>query len=402
MKLGVVGLGYVGQPLVIEMCKAGFEVVGFDISNSVIEDLNRGISRIEDVNKNVLRTFLNERKLTLSSNPESLKSCDLISICVPTPVDADLKPDLSIVENAVKLISPIVGENTIIVLESTVATGDTRRVVYDEIKKHKEFEPLVGFSPERVDPGRKDFTTKNIPKIISGSSEKALERLESVYSRIFKVVRVSSMEVAEMSKIYENTFRLVNMALAHELQTYCRKVSLSAHEIISASATKPFGFMPFYPNVGVGGHCIPVDPLFWYHSAYESGVTLDLVKHSSEITRAVPKMWISEISDTIIRKRLTTVVIFGISYKPNIADIRESPSREIFELARKQLDVPVMYYDEYVQDFTIDNKTITSILKEDLTELSNSLLFIATNHDYTLQLLNEIKHKTNIIISAHE
>ena len=402
MKLGVVGLGYVGQPLAIEMCKAGFEVIGYDISNSLVEDLNKGKTKIEDVDKRELSNFLKHKKLVLTSNPALLEVCNLISICVPTPVDVDFKPDLRLVENAIKLISPIISRDMTIVLESTVAPGDTRRAVYDKIRKLKGFEPLIGFSPERVDPGRTDFTTKNIPKIISGSSEKALKSLESVYSRIFNVVRVSSMEVAEMSKIYENSFRLVNMALAHELQLYCREVNLSPHEIISAAATKPFGFMPFYPNVGVGGHCIPVDPLFWYHSAHKNGVVLDLVKYSSDITRKIPKMWVSEIKKTLISENLTSVVIMGISYKPNIADIRESPSLEIFDLAREDLSVPVKFYDEYVKEFSDGTVELYSLSKETLLESSNSLLFVATNHDYTEILMKNLANNNNRIISAHE
>ncbi len=355
IKIGIIGLGYVGLPLAKELLKENFSVIGFDIDTAKVDNINMGISYIKHIDNDFLVEFVKKRK-TMSATSEfsRLIETDFIIICVPTPLDEHYTPDLSYVFNTTEVISKYLRKGQVIVLESTTYPGTTDEEMLpileqSGLKLGEHF--YLGYSPEREDPGRQDFTTGNTPKVVSAMTDDGLEVISLFYSQIVEAVPVTSTRVAESSKILENTFRAVNIALVNELKKVFDKMDIDIWEVIEAAKTKPFGFMPFYPGPGLGGHCIPIDPFYLTWKAREYGVHTQFIELAGEVNNSMPEFVVNKTIKAInsIGKSIvdSQILIIGIAYKPNIDDLRESPSLKIIELLRDE-GANLNYFDPYI------------------------------------------------------
>ncbi len=353
--IGIIGLGYVGLPLAKELLKSGFNVLGFDVDQTKVNSINQGISYIKHIDNVFLNEFVKDKK-TMSATIEfpRLIETDIILICVPTPLDEHYTPDLSYVFETTEMISKYLRKGQVIVLESTTYPGTTDEKMLPILEKSglilgEDF--YLGYSPEREDPGRKDFTTGNTPKVVSGMTDDGLEIIDLFYSQIVKSVPVTSTRVAESSKILENTFRAVNIALVNELKKVFDKMDIDIWEVIEAAKTKPFGFMPFYPGPGLGGHCIPIDPFYLTWKAREYGIHTQFIELAGEVNNSMPEYVVNKTIKAVnsINKSIVNskILIIGVAYKPNIDDLRESPSLKIIELLGKE-GAKVNYFDPYI------------------------------------------------------
>lgn len=355
--VGVCGLGYVGLPLAMTTAHAGFNVKGFDIDPVKIENLNSGISYIGGVTENTLRAALVAKKFHATSDFGELSSCDIIIICVPTPLTPNREPDLSYIEGTTATIASHLRPGQVIILESTSYPGTTSEVVKPILERGglrsgRDF--YLGFSPEREDPGNKDFHTKSIPKVVSGDGPVARDIVTAFYGSVVdKVVTVSSNEVAEAVKITENIFRAVNIALVNELKIVYEAMGIDVWEVIDAAKSKPFGFMAFYPGPGLGGHCIPIDPFYLTWKSREYDVPTRFIELAGEINVSMPKYVIARLEEALdkhLAKSLSTsrILLIGIAYKKNVSDIRESPSLKLMELLDKR-GANVAFHDPHVR-----------------------------------------------------
>ncbi len=353
--IGIIGLGYVGLPLAKELLKSGFTVIGFDIDERKVDKINQGISYIKHIDNSFLKEFVKEKK-TMSATCDFSKSdqIDIILICVPTPLDEHYTPDLSYVFDTTEMISKYLRKGQVIVLESTTYPGTTDEKLLPILEKSglklgKDF--YLGYSPEREDPGRKDFTTGNTPKVVSAMTKDGLDIITLFYSQIVKAVPVASTRVAESSKILENTFRAVNIALVNELKKVFDKMDINIWEVIDAAKTKPFGFMPFYPGPGLGGHCIPIDPFYLTWKAREYGIHTQFIELAGEVNNSMPDFVvkktikaINSVGRSIVGSK---ILVIGVAYKPNIDDLRESPSLKIIELLKNE-GADIDYFDPLI------------------------------------------------------
>ncbi|MBF0361068.1 MAG: nucleotide sugar dehydrogenase [Oligoflexia bacterium] len=368
-KVGIVGLGYVGLPLAIEFAKAGYQVLGVDISESKIEQLKRGESYILDVKScDVYEFVINRGNLQISSNYEILKNADTISITVPTPLRKTKDPDISCIVSAMDSLLPILRdrENYAIILESTTYPGTTRELIYDRLRlEYKYLEAgeniFVAFSPERVDPGNPKYHTKNTPKVIGGITKRCTEVVTSLYSNVIEtIVPVGSSEEAEMVKLLENTFRAVNIALVNELLLMCDRMGIDVWRVIDAAKTKPFGFMPFYPGPGIGGHCIPLDPLYLSWKAKSYDFYNRFIELASDINGNMPRFTVNKLHRIMNEHKKclngAKVLLLGMSYKKDIDDVRESPGLEIYKILREEYKADVYYHDPHVPSFNYYTK----------------------------------------------
>jgi len=405
--VGIIGLGYVGLPLVKLFLKNNFRVYGFDIDKKKIEKLKKGISYIEHIDFCFFREKFRQKKFKPSSDFKKLKEVNAIIICVPTPLNKKMKPDLKFVKNTVREISKNFKEGTLIVLESTTYPGTTREVILPVFEKKglkigEDF--FLAFSPEREDPGNKKFTTKNIPKVVGGMDKNSTDIACLLYSKVVdRVIRVSSPEVAEATKMLENTFRAVNIALVNELKMFFQKAGIDIWEVIEASKTKPFGFMPFYPGPGWGGHCIPVDPFYLYWRAKKSGIDLNFIKYAGEINIYMPYYVIKRLENALMKngKKLkgSRILLLGVAYKRDIDDIRESPALIVFDILEKR-GADVFYYDPYVRRIESKRyKRVVDRVKDLRSTVKNSDAVIVltdhTNVDYGM-----ILKEANLIIDT--
>jgi UDP-N-acetyl-D-glucosamine dehydrogenase len=367
-KLGVIGLGYVGLPLAVEMANRGFNVTGIDIDRSKTEAVNAGISYILDVDSQNLFSLAVKGMIRATQSFAGVESLDAISICVPTPLRKTKDPDLSYVVASAEAVHKHLRPGQLIVLESTTYPGTTRELVLPILERSglqvgKDF--FLAYSPERVDPGNESFNTKNIPKVIGGITPRCTQLATLLYNQfVDRVVPVSSSESAEIVKLLENTFRSVNIALANEIARMCYRFGLNVWEVIDAAKTKPFGFMPFYPGPGLGGHCIPVDPYYLTWKAKMTGFEPRLVELAAIINSQMPEFAISRISDALNEKQKSlkgsTILAIGVSYKRDTADIRESPAVEVL----KGLDLKgalISYCDPYVPAIELNEKLLRSV-----------------------------------------
>ena len=334
-KIAIVGQGYVGLPLAVAACQSDFEVVGIDINVKKVRDLNLGISEIEDIDDSILLKYVKLGTYSATSDFSNISSCEIVLICVPTPLTDDHKPDLSALDFALVHISKHLNKEALIILESTVQPGTTRNYLVPKIESVSELSSddfFVAFSPERIDPLNRIWTISNTPKIVSGLTKEATNKAVSFYSKfIANVITVESLEVAETAKLLENSFRLINISLINQLSIFCYKLGISIESVVDAAATKPYGFMPFYPGLGAGGHCIPIDPIYLMHSAREIGVNLDLIETASKVNDQMPKFFISRAENLVgdlVGKR---ILVLGVSYKSNVADVRETPVRGLID-----------------------------------------------------------------------
>jgi len=354
-KVGVVGLGYVGLPLAVEMAKAGFTVHGFDLSAPKIDAIVRGESYIPDVPTAEVGELRRSGKLFATTDPAVLREVDTVNICVPTPLRKTKDPDLSYVVSAVEMVAKHLRAGQLIVLESTTYPGTTDEVVKPILEKTglvagRDF--FLAFSPERVDPGNAKFNTRNTPKVVGGLTPDCTKLAKALYSASIEcVIEVSSTRVAEMVKLLENTFRAVNIGLVNELALMCDRLGLSVWEVVDAAATKPFGFMPFYPGPGLGGHCIPIDPFYLSWKVREVGFEARFIELAGQVNGAMPHHVVDKITDALNSHsksiRGSRILIVGVAYKRDIDDLRESPALDVMALL-KQKGADVSFHDPFV------------------------------------------------------
>lgn len=394
-KIGIIGLGYVGLPLAIEMVKKGFQVIGIDKNTEKIAKLTNGESYIADLSDAVIQEVLEEEKLETTADFSKLANVDVMIICVPTPTSADGTPNISYIEDASKSIAQYISANTLVILESTTYPGTTEEVVQPILEKSDYVigqEIFLTYSPERVDPGNINFTVSNTPKVVGGVTEACLEISKLFYETIINtnVFPVSNPRVAEMEKLLENTFRQINIALVNELSKICYKMNVDIWEVIEAASTKPYGFMPFTPGPGVGGHCIPVDPKYLLWAGQQHGITASLIEAADKINDSMPSFVVERLENYLIAQkkelRAGKIVVIGVTYKPNINDFRESPALHVIgELLEKQYDVMVV--DPFIETFSVNQYTLNTVaLSKQLIEEAEAVL-ILTNHaeiDYGL------------------
>jgi len=354
-KVAVIGLGYVGLPLAVEFARVGFHTFGIDVDHRKVATLNAGRSYVIDVPQSDLAEVVISGKLTGTSDFGVLRGCDAVSICVPTPLSKTHDPDLSYVISAIDEVAKHVHPGMLIILESTTYPGTTDEIIIPKVvgNGHEVGQDVfVAFSPERTDPGRKDFTLKTTPKIVGGATPACLEVASALYSHVTgRTVPVSSVAAAEMAKLLENTFRAVNIALANEILLMCDKLGLDAWEIIEAAATKPYGFMKFTPGPGVGGHCIPLDPQYLSWKLRTLDYNARFIQLAEEINRHMPAYWVNKVVDVLNAAKKSVngsqVLVLGVTYKPDIDDLRESPALDIIKLLSK-LGARVSYHDPFV------------------------------------------------------
>ena len=354
-RAGVIGLGYVGLPLAVELSRAGLEVVGFDLDARKVDAINRGESYIPDVPASEVAEFRRQGKLSATVDPSVIATLDTINICVPTPLRKTKDPDLSYVVSAVETVAAHLRPGQLVVLESTTYPGTTDEVVKPILERGglvvgRDF--FLAFSPERVDPGNDRFNTRNTPKVVGGCTPACTRLASALYSAsIEQVVQVSSTRVAEMVKLLENTFRAVNIGLVNELALMCDRLGLSVWEVVDAAATKPFGFMPFYPGPGLGGHCIPIDPFYLSWKVKEVGFEARFIELAGHVNGAMPHHVVEKVADALNSRsksiRGSKILILGIAYKREIDDLRESPALDVMAVLR-QKGAEISYHDPYI------------------------------------------------------
>jgi len=361
---GVVGMGYVGLPLAVEMGKAGLHVIGFEKSARVVDLVNGGGSHIKDVAAGDVAALCASGKLEATLDMSRLSECDVISICVPTPLGKTKDPDMSFVVTATESVAEALRPGQLIVLESTTYPGTTREVLLPTFEKR---ELQVGedfflcFSPERVDPGNGRWHTKNTPKVLGGITDRCTKLGEQVYELfIDEVVPVSSPEAAELTKLLENTFRMINIGLVNEMAVICDKLGVSVWEVIDAAATKPFGFMKFSPGPGLGGHCIPLDPHYLAWKMRTLHYKTRMIELAGEINTEMPAFWVGKVADALndVGKpmRGARILVLGVAYKKDIDDLRESPALDILDLLSKK-GAEARYHDPFVPEIVDDGHT---------------------------------------------
>ena len=357
---GVVGLGYVGLPLAVEKAKAGFRTIGFDVQKEKVDMVNAGHNYIGDVVDEDLAKLVGAGKLSATTDFSFIRDVDFVAICVPTPLDAHQQPDISYVESSAKSIARYLHKGMMVVLESTTYPGTTEELIKPILESSglrcgEDF--YLGFSPERVDPGNLIYKTKNTPKVVGGLGKDASEVISAMYEAVLqgKVFRASSPAVAEMTKILENTYRNINIGLINELAILCHKMGIDLWEVIEAAKTKPFGFTPFYPGPGLGGHCIPLDPYYLRWKAREYGFHTSMIESSMMINDRMPEYCVERIGDMLNHRfakslKGAKVLVLGVAYKQDIDDYRESPAIRVIEELRKE-EADVIFFDPYVPKY---------------------------------------------------
>ena len=388
--IAVIGLGYVGLPLAIRFSEEGFKVIGLDIDKEKVKLLNSGKSYIKHIKEDDISTMSNNG-FTATTDFSEITNVDVIIICVPTPLGVHNEPNLSYIHGTLKNIQPHLKENQLLILESTTYPGTTEEVivpVFEELgfKIGKNF--FIGYSPEREDPGNKNFTIKTIPKVVSGHTKNCIELTKTLYDQIVdQTVPVSSPRVAEMTKILENIHRAVNIGLVNELKMVADKMDIDIYEVINAAATKPFGFTPYYPGPGLGGHCIPIDPFYLTWKAKEMGVNTRFIELAGEINKAMSAYVMSKVADALNRKGKaingSKILILGLAYKKNVNDLRESPSLELIDLLL-QSGAKVGYSDPFISETPKTRKNdfnMKSVLLNKRTLNSFNLVILSTDHD---------------------
>ena len=399
--IAIIGLGYVGLPLSISFSKRGFKTIGFDIDEVKVQKLNSSTSYIQHISKEDISAMVNQG-FTATTNFSKISIVDAIIICVPTPLGAHNEPNLSYIINTLHSIKPYLRENQLLVLESTSYPGTTDEILVPFINsiqnqetkiKNKKFTLgvnfYIGYSPEREDPGNKNFTTKTIPKIVSGYTKKCLEATKALYDQIVDVtVPVSSLRVAEMTKILENIHRAVNIGLVNELKMVTDKMNIDIYEVIKAAATKPFGFTPYYPGPGLGGHCIPIDPFFLTWKAKEVGMNTRFIELAGETNAGMPAYVVQKASEALnaVSKSIkgSKILVLGLAYKKNVDDLRDSPSLEIMNNLIK-MGAILDYCDSFIKTIPVTRKHQFKLKSKVLnaeTLRSADLVLLATDHDY--------------------
>ena len=370
MIIGVVGLGYVGLPLAVEKAKAGFRTIGFDIQPDKVELVNKGQNYIGDIVDSDLEELVAQGTLRASSDFSLMAQVDFIAICVPTPLDEHQQPDISYVEKSAAAVAMYLKRGSVVVLESTTYPGTTEELLLPILENGsglicgRDF--YLGFSPERVDPGNAKYKTKNTPKVVGGLGRDATEVISAMYRSVLEgdVFEVSSPRVAEMEKILENTYRNINIGLANEMAIICEKMKINVWEVIDAASTKPYGFQPFYPGPGLGGHCIPLDPYYLTWKAREFDYHTRLIETAGEINSSMPSYVVERCGRFLNKHDLALsgahVLVLGIAYKQDIDDCRESPAIKVIEQLCNER-AHVAYYDPYIPKYAIKGQVRYSL-----------------------------------------
>lgn len=386
--IGVIGLGYVGLPLAVEKAKAGYRVIGFDVQAQKVEMVNRGYNYIGDVVDDDLREMARSGRLRATADYAFLGEADTVAICVPTPLDVYQQPDTSYVENSAREVARHLHPGMLVVLESTTYPGTTEELIKPILESTglvcgEDF--FLAYSPERIDPGNTSFNTRNTPKVVGGVTPACTEVAAELYRQVLdgEVHLVSSPAVAEMEKIYENTFRHINIALANEMAILCNRMGLNVWEVIDAAKTKPYGFMAFYPGPGLGGHCIPIDPFYLTWKARQYNYHTRLIELAGEINNAMPEFVVHKIAEilNLARKPLhgSIVYLLGVAYKRDIDDYRESPVLQMIRLLEER-GAEVWISDPHIPSFRLRDRTYECIqvTSEGLEEAD--ITVIATDH----------------------
>lgn len=420
IQVGVVGLGYVGLPLAVEKAKAGFKTIGFDVQREKVDMVNAGENYIGDVVDDDLKKMVEGGVLRATSDFSFVKDVDFIAICVPTPLDEHQQPDISYVRTSAENIAKYLTEGTMVVLESTTYPGTTEELLRpilesSGLKCGEDF--YLGFSPERVDPGNKKYNTKNTPKVVGGIGDDAGEVISSMYRAVLEgdVYEVSSPAVAEMEKILENTYRNINIGLANEMAMLCHKMGIDYWEVVEAAKTKPYGFQPFYPGPGVGGHCIPLDPYYLSWKAREYGFHTSMIENSMMINDGMPEYCVERAMAILNRKKKalngSKLLALGVAYKGNIDDCRESPAIKVIDALKKR-GADTDFYDPWISEYKDKGQIYRGIDRIDEKIIAGYDLIIVTaahtNLDYemiqrnaqdifdTKNVMKDIKERDNI------
>ncbi|MBN8555144.1 MAG: nucleotide sugar dehydrogenase [Deltaproteobacteria bacterium] len=407
-KVGVIGLGYVGLPLSMAFADGGYSVLGFDNNPSKVETLMKGVSYIQDVPTADVAKNLNAKKFVAFPNFAKLKECDVVVVCVPTPLSKTKDPDMSYIIGALSKIEANLRAGQLIILESTTYPGTTREVMLPHLEKAgrvaggKDFvcgeDFFLAFSPERVDPGNQKYNVYNTPKVVGGVTEACGELASIFYSNVMeKVIRVSSPESAEMVKLLENTFRQVNIGLVNEVAIMCEKLKIDCWEVIEAAATKPFGFMPFYPGPGLGGHCIPIDPSYLSWKLRSLNYTARFIELANTVNSSMPEFCVEKISLALNEDskaiKGSKILVMGVSYKKDIDDMRESPALDVIHLLQRR-GAKVDYYDSFVPHLDWDGINMKSVAWNTNLSSNYDLVIITTDHtnvDYKSLLDNSVR-----------
>jgi UDP-N-acetyl-D-glucosamine dehydrogenase len=387
-QVAVVGLGYVGLPLAVAFAEAGFSVVGVDLDERKVKAINRGVSYIEDVASDQLASLVASGRLSASQQYGALAAAEAISICVPTPLRKTGDPDISYIVDAADSIAKLGGTGRLIVLESTTYPGTTDEIILPRLISNGDAvgrDVFVAFSPERIDPGRTDYTICNTPKVIGGVTQSCLQVALALYSTIVQnPVPVSSTATAEMVKLLENTFRAVNIGLVNEVALMCDKLGLDTWEVVDAAASKPYGFMPFYPGPGLGGHCIPVDPLYLSWKLRTLNYTARFIELASEINSHMPDHVVGKIASALNDEskavKGSQILILGVAYKPNVSDLRESPALDIIHLLN-EMGAIVSFNDPHVTDMLDEGDETPRVELTDEALRDADCVVVVTHHD---------------------
>ncbi len=400
IKVGVIGLGYVGLPLAVEKAKAGYTTIGFDIQAEKVKLVNEGHNYIGDVVDNDLKELVENGMLSATTDFSFVKVVDFIAICVPTPLDSHQQPDISYVKSSAEQIAKYMKKGTMVVLESTTYPGTTEELLKpilengSGLKCGEDF--YLGFSPERVDPGNKQFKTKNTPKVVGAVGKDATEVIAAMYRSVLEgdVYEVSSPAIAEMEKILENTYRNINIGLANEMAILCDRMGINYWEVVDAASSKPYGFQPFYPGPGLGGHCIPLDPYYLSWKAREFGFHTSMIESSMMVNDKMPEYCVERASKILNKagKALSRskVLVLGVAYKQDIDDYRESPAIDVIDIL-KEHGADVDFYDSYINEYKHNGEIFKGIPAIDAKKVSEyDLVMITASHsnvDY--QMIND-------------
>lgn len=375
--IAVIGLGYVGLPLAAAAAKSGYTVIGVDLNIERVNKINSGISPIEDISSSEILDLVGRGVLKADSDYSAIKGADVILICVPTPLTSEHQPDLTYLESAANSISNNLSNGSLLILESTVAPGTTRDFLAPLIANGSGIDIVdldIVFSPERIDPLNQKWNLKNTPKIIAGLTAKSRMRAVDFYSKfVDKVIEYEEVEVAETAKLLENSFRLINISFINELSIFCQKLGININDVISAASTKPYGFMPFYPSIGIGGHCIPVDPLYLANKAKEVGAPTKMIELADRINQEMPGYFVGRAEEKIRELKGKKVLVIGVSYKPNVADVRETSVAALIA-GLKQKGAQVSWHDDLVKEWNGEKSAALSS--------EYDLAILATPHHY--------------------
>ena len=387
--IGIVGLGYVGLPLAVAFAQEGFKVIGVDVDTGKIDSLNRGESYVEDISSAILGPLVDSGLISATTDYAAMAAVDAVSICVPTPLRKTKDPDISYIIHAADCLATYMppGQGQLIVLESTTYPGTTDEIVLPRFQDNgmevgRDF--FMAFSPERIDPGRTDYTVRTTPKVIGGATPDCLEVAVALYGTVVdRPVPVSGTATAEMVKLLENTFRAVNIGLVNEVALMCDRLGLNVWEVVGAAATKPYGFMPFYPGPGLGGHCIPIDPQYLSWKLRTLNYTARFIELAAEVNSHMPDYVVSKVGDALNAERKaingSRVLVLGVAYKRDVGDVRESPALDVIHLLQ-QRGAEVSYHDPYVSSLRREGMAMDSSPLTDAALAAADCVVVVTDH----------------------